>query len=347
MDAESLRRDVIRYGSFTAVAKAYGIPASTVRSRANLWGVTSPHPRADATREAIKLDGDASLPSILPARTDKPLRKVPRATRSTTKPQLIAMVADQHCPHQDKGLESCWLQWVSHNQPNRIVGLGDILNLSKPSRHRANLHDRFEDTPMSNLQAAHDWWRSTLEAAPKATADQLPGNHDLRMQIATRERLPELYDVKRPDEEHPWWDLEYLMGLDKLGVTYHRPMGEYHSVELFITENFGVTHGAKAGPHGGAPKDAAKREHSSATGHAHKASLTVTVRYRDGRAIQHVHVSVPTMAQRDLGYTDLPDTHQGFATLTHHKDGTWNAELAIYDDHRKQLWWRDQTYTAG
>jgi hypothetical protein len=320
-------------------------------ARPNSWQALAPESEI-VTLHQLKVEAKRILPDDvwIPARTDAPLRKPPRARRATkNSPVLVALAGDQHCPHQDEGLEACWLEWCRANQPDEIVGMGDLLNLSKPhSKHRPNLHDRHNDTPAACFQSGHDWWRRTLAASgTKTHASQVAGNHDLRAQISCLEKLPDLYDVKRPGEQHPWWDLEYMLGLDKLGVKYHRPEGEYHSVEVFLADSFSVAHGAKAGPHGGAPRDAAKHEGSRAVGHAHKASITVVVRYRNGSAIQHVHVSVPTMARRDLGYSDTPDSHQGFATLTKHADGTWNAELALYDDRRQQLWWRDQTYTAN
>jgi hypothetical protein len=313
------------------------------------WQALAPEGEIVVLRQTIcHLRRRVPLDVVMPARTDAPLKRtrIPRRIQSATKPILVALPSDQHCPHDDKGLRACWLAWLERNQPERIIGLGDILNLSKPSRHRANLGAKHNDTAAENYQAGHDWWRETIDAAPGASCEQLCGNHDVRASIATLERLPELYDVRRPGEEHPWHDLEYMLGLDKLGVKYHRPEGEYHSVEVFVTENFSVGHGAKAGPYGGAPRDASKHEGSRAVGHSHKASIVVVVRYRNGRAIQHVHMSVPTMARRDLGYADTPDSHQGFSTLTIQPDGTWNVELALYDDHRQQLWWRDQMYRA-
>jgi len=47
---DALRDAVERLGSFAAVAREAGIPKSTVQSRADAWGVKSPHPRAKAER---------------------------------------------------------------------------------------------------------------------------------------------------------------------------------------------------------------------------------------------------------------------------------------------------------
>lgn len=284
----------------------------------------------------------------IPARTDAPLRMPPRARRATRKPVLVALASDQHCPHQDEALEACWLEWLSVNKPQRILGMGDLTNQSKPhKKHRANLHARHNDTPSECFQAGEDWWRRTLAAAGEdVEAAQLPGNHDLRHQIATLESLPDLYDVKRPGEQYPWWDLEYMLGLDKLGVTYHRPDGEYHAAEVHIAPGLSVTHGSSAGPIGGAVKEMPRHEGSRAVGHDHKQSITHVVRYRDGEPRLHVAVSVGTMARRDLGYQPNPDTEQGFATVTVHPDGYWNIELARFDARRGRLVWRDQMYTA-
>lgn len=291
------------------------------------------------------------LDLVIPARESgyqrKPLR--PRKA-SKRKPLLIALPSDQHCPHEDPGLDECWQYWVAEHAPDRIVGLGDLTNYAKPSRHRPNMHERHNDGANECGQAGYNWWRRTIDAHPRPDAlecGQLPGNHDLRPGITCLEKTPDLYDVRRPGEEHPWWDFAYLAGLDKLGVTYHRPEGEYHAAKVFVAPGLMVTHGTHSGPLGGAPKAASKHEKSRAQGHDHKQAVTYVVRYDDeDRAHQSVHVSVGTMARRDLGYTPDPDTQQGFATVVLHEDGYWNVELARYDDQRRRLVWRDSIYTA-
>ena len=286
-------------------------------------------------------------PPVMPARDLGVIRK-PRKRKQGKKPIVIALPSDTHAPHADPGLEQCWLDWCAEVKPERIVHLGDLMNLSKPSRHRQNLAAVHNDTPDECVQAGFNWWRDTLAAAgDQCIGEQIPGNHDLRVQIACMERMPECYDLKRPGEEHPWWDLEYMVGLGELGVTYHRPEGEYHSVEVQIAEGLGVWHGAKSGPHGGALKDAGRQEGSRAQGHSHKQALTYVVRYRDGEPHLHVQVDVGTMCRRDLGYQPTPDTQQGFATVVVFPDGYWNIELARYDDRRKRLVWRDQMYSAA
>lgn len=285
---------------------------------------------------------------VIPARESEYQRTVQRAKRTSDRPIVVALAGDQHAPHTDAGLHECWLAWLEANQPDRIIGLGDLGNYSKPSRHRANLASRFNDTPGECGQGGYDWWRDTLTAAGDGVeADQLLGNHDQRLQVAALEKLPDAYDVRRPGEEHPWWDCEYLYGLDQLAVTLHRPDGEYHHCEVEVAQGFTVTHGTTHGPTGGAHKAIQRHEGSRAIGHDHKQALTHVVRYRDGEAHVHVAVSVGTMARRDLGYTPDPDVQQGFGTLTVWPDGLWNVELARYDDRRKTLFWRDQRYTAG
>jgi hypothetical protein len=288
-----------------------------------------------------------SASGLIPARPEVFAAPQRRAQRTESeRSQLIALVSDQHCPHHDEQLDACWLAWLAENQPDRIVGLGDLVNASKPSRHRPNLHAAFNDTLNECYQAAHDWWRRSLDAAGWCEADQLPGNHDLRLQIATLERLPDAYELRRPGEEHPWWDLEFMLGLDQLGVRVHRAVGEYHAASLRLARGLVVTHGTHAGPVGGAVKAAARHEGSRAQGHDHKQAITYVVRYRDGDAVQHVNVSVGMMARRDLGYVADPDAQQGFATLVIHSDGYWNVELARFDQARGRLVWRDQVFDA-
>ena len=300
--------------------------------------------RLTLKRRAQPLDLDITLPArIEPATRRRPRKRKPTAQR----PLLIALAADQHCPRQDPQLEAHWLEWCADHKPDRIIGMGDLIDLSQPSRHRKNLDDRFENTPNECFAEGNRWWRDTLDAAgSQCQGEQLPGNHDLRVQIAARDRLPDCYDLKRPGEQHPWWDLAYLLGLDALGVTYHRPRGEYYDVEVPIARGLSASHGTKSGPYGGAAKDAIKHEGSRATGHAHKASITYITRYRDGEPHTHVNISVPAMCEIEQGYVKDAEVHQGWATIAVHQSGQWHAELARYCPRRKLTTWRDVLYAG-
>lgn len=290
-----------------------------------------------------RIPAETVIPYRPTGKTYKPGRK---RSPSRGAPLLVALPSDQHCPHEDLALDSCWLQWLAVNQPGKIVGVGDLMNLSKPSRHRQNLGMKFNDDPQVCVDSGGDWWERVRSVCPDAECEQIPGNHDLRVQIATLERTPELYGLRRRGEDHPWYDLEYMLGLDHMGVRYHRPEGEYHSVSIEVAPNVMVAHGVKNGPYGGAPREAEKHENNRATGHGHKASITIKVRYRNGTAYQYMHLALPAMCVRDLGYQDDADTHQGFGALVVHDNGSVNLELATFDERTGTLVWRDQIYEA-
>lgn len=287
---------------------------------------------------------------IAPARTDAPLRKQQRARKpSKDKPLLIALPSDQHAPHHDLGLHSCWLAWNEMNRPDKRVGMGDLAQYSKPSRWSGPLNPDWAESAAESGQAGHDWWRDTINAWDGAQDEQIPGNHDLRPSIYCEQYYPDAFNIKRPGEEHPWHDMEYLQGLDQLGVKYHRPTrsGEYWVSKVEVAPGLWVHHGVKAGKHGGAMKDIDRHETSRAQGHDHKQAITYVVRFRGDEPHQHLALSVGTMSRRDKAHNQDADINLGFATLVLHKNGYWNVELARYDDRRGVLTWRDQMIEAA
>jgi hypothetical protein len=150
----------------------------------------------------------------------------------------------------------------------------------------------------------------------------------------------------RAESDLPMHDLGYLLRYDELDIELIRPGGEYHSTNIEIAPGLYASHGVKCGKHGGAIKAIAMHNDSFAQGHAHKDMIQSQVRYERGRAKVIWSIQVPAMSVRDLGYTDDPDTAQGFVTITQHANGMWQPEMATYHEDSQTLLWRDEIYTA-
>lgn len=76
--AEGLQREVDRLGSFAAVARAHGVPVTTIKSRAARLGVASGHARAESTPAGVVAGDGDTITSTLP---EHPKRESARTER--------------------------------------------------------------------------------------------------------------------------------------------------------------------------------------------------------------------------------------------------------------------------
>lgn len=294
----------------------------------------------------IRVTRVEALVHVMPATPPDPASVFrPRRRRAHSVPKTAVLMSDQHCPHRDDALHYAACELIHELQPDEIHNLGDGMDLSKPSRHRTA--PEFQSTPNQCIVSYHATLRDQREAAPNARITAQPGNHDVRVDLAVQERLPELVDLRNAKGE-PAFGLPQLLLLDDLAVEWIDPGGDYHGASIQIVPgDYGLTgkHGTKAGKHGGAVKAIERRAASFVQGHDHKQGVFTIVRY-DNDGIPRVlrTISLGAMCRRDLGYMDDPDTAQGFATVTWWPDGIWHVDLATWDHANQVLTWRDKRY---
>lgn len=294
----------------------------------------------------ITIESRYPADTILPARTDgwkPPKRGAPLATAGT---RVITVSTDWHEPYSDEGLFDCYLQVLEELEPDEDWDLGDLVDYPQPSRHR--MTRGYEATPQECVDARYRHDAGRVAAAPNAVHKRLYGNHDVRVDIAVTEKVgAHVARLARAGDDLPVLDLGFLLRYDELGIEVLRPDGDYHSVVAKIVEGLNVSHGTKSGPFGGAVKRMVRRIASMLTGHDHKQVVKQHTAYdEDDNAHLTISASVGCGCRRDLArsYAEDADAHLGFAVVTDHGKGSFNVELARYDDTKQELYFRGKLY---
>lgn len=284
--------------------------------------------------------------TILPARTEgwKPPRRGPR--NAVAGARVITVSTDWHEPYSDAGLFDCYLQVLAELKPDEDWDLGDLVDYPQPSRHR--MTKGFEATPQECVDARYRHDAERVAASPRTVHRRLYGNHDVRVDVAVTEKVGKhVARLARAGDEIPVLDLGHLLRYDELGIEVLRPEGDYHSVVAKIVEGLNVAHGTKSGNFGGAVKRIVRRVASMLQGHDHKQLLKQVTAYDENdQAVLTIAASIGCGCQRALArsYAEDADAHLGFAVVTDHGGGSFNVELARYDDTKRELYFRGKVY---
>lgn len=332
------------------LAKFHGIDPElniVVKRQAKRWNQAIGDGQV-AEMNGLTLTFEARYPAdtILPARAEgwKPPKR--GARRATAGARVITVSTDWHEPYSDAGLFDCYLQVIAELKPDEDWDLGDLVDYPQPSRHR--MTKGFEATPQECVDARYRHDAERVAAAPNAIHRRLYGNHDVRVDIAVTEKVSKhVARLARAGDEIPVLDLAHLLRYDELGIEVLRPDGDYHSVVAKIVEGLNVAHGTKSGPFGGAVKRIVRRVASMLTGHDHKQLLKQhTVYDEDDNVVVTIAASIGCGCQRALArsYAEDADAHLGFAVVTDHGNGSFNVELARYDDTKRELYFRGKVY---
>lgn len=302
------------------------------------------------------------LHQIVAARTNG-WRPPKKADRLKSVPRLVVIAGDQQAPFYDRGLHSCFLQFLGENRPHEGVSLGDSVDYPEPSRHPLD-PDNTASINECN-QSGYDMYRGYVNASPDTAWIKLPGNHDERIRnlILGKPSMHPLYGVKRAQppetaEEPSVLNIDFLLRLDELGIKYIDPHGKYDLAEHTLSEKLAVRHGwiARQGSGASALETLKHTGYSIIIGHTHRQSMVLKTFY-DINDYPKTLTAVETgcMCRLDTevdkedgriwpNYSPLPDWQQGFATATIWPDGKFRLDLATYVN--GILMWRDQRYTA-
>lgn len=186
---------------------------------------------------------------------------------------LTAVIPDCHVPFEDKGKVAFVLDWLTKHKADRIVLLGDVLELHALSTHRKD--PRWEDQLYKELDAGRKFFEALRKAAPRSEITYIEGNHERRLRTYVQGRAPamRLLGISIPD---------YLK-LDGFGVKWHDndrkgvrvPVGQgqvaycYHGDQAKRSSKF---------PGGVAWGMAERLCHNVIIGHTHQAALMAGVR---------------------------------------------------------------------
>jgi len=141
--------------------------------------------------------------------------------------------------HDRKALDVA-LQITEHMNPEKIIFLGDVLDLPDWTDKFLKSPEFFWSTQSAVIEAV--WWLTQFKfVAPNAEIHFLFGNHENRMNTGIISNLKAAYNLKPADELDlpPALSIERLLCLDKLGIKY---VNTYPG-EVWINDNIRCIHG--------------------------------------------------------------------------------------------------------
>lgn len=171
-------------------------------------------------------------------------------------------------PFHDRRALDLVVQMADVIKPDRIDLLGDLIDLPEWST-RFLKHPEFYWTTQPAVYELHHWLALIRQTNPFTPIQIFQGNHEKRMPDATMTHLTAAYDLKPADGDLPVLSLEFLLGLEGLGIEW---LGGYPNNIDWLGNGVIICHGNKVRS---LPGDTAKAvaQGSNVTvvyGHAHK-----------------------------------------------------------------------------
>lgn len=264
-------------------------------------------------------------------------------------------------PMHDEQAMDVALGVIAAVRPNRIVNVGDYLDLAEASSRFAVLPE-FVGVTQHALDRGHRFLAEQIAAAgPELEGvDLLEGNHDDRLSklIVTNARAAlRLRQAGEPPESWPVISIPHLLNLDRLGVTY---TGAYPAGRVKLADAHGrqaplyALHGEKLDM----AKQAKAARQSTIQGHSHHVAVHSETYEVDGEPVEVEAWSIGCLARTDGAVPSTKggvDAHgrpwvrheswqQAVAVVTETDDG-WDVEPVRIRDGRAMF--RGRLITAG
>lgn len=172
--------------------------------------------------------------------------------------QIIPIVSDLQSPYTDPRAFSAAATWIADLQPEKVGCVGDVLDAPQISRWTRGRAGEFAGDLASDRDAAVQNLRDLR------VTDLSRSNHDDRLEKYVREHAPGLAGL-------PELSLEKFLGLDDLGISFHRQPYE-------IAPGWDIMHGDEGNiskiPGYTALNLARRTGRNVVCGHTHRAGLT-------------------------------------------------------------------------
>lgn len=165
---------------------------------------------------------------------------------------------DPHLPFHNRTLLSKALDVIDEYKPALVVLGGDIMELSKVSRHGKD--PRTADSLPEALAETKKLLKDIRERAPESRIIYKEGNHDIRLQAYIAQNAPELALL-------PELELSNLLGLDDMDIEFHG-----YRTHL-VVDGLCIRHGSRNGGESGYAAHAERRAAgglSGMSGHVHR-----------------------------------------------------------------------------
>jgi len=179
------------------------------------------------------------------------------------------VIPDIHVPFHHRRSIAKLQDFIKRKKPERIVFLGDVLDLHAVSTHRRD--PRWEDNLDKEIRAGRRLLEQIRKLAPKADIDYIEGNHEDRWNRYCQGRTPALRLLGFT------WDA--ALGLADLGISVRRkpfsiPCGQGKKVVLLHGHE---VKGHSKFPAGHALNIAKKMGKNVHIGHTHRMGLVSSV----------------------------------------------------------------------
>ena len=221
---------------------------------------------------------------------------------------------------------------VKEIRPNRIILLGDMLDLPDWSTHFMRSPEFYFTT-----QPSLDWLSSWISELRPYCNEMvyIEGNHEKRMIDSIVQNTIQAYGIKPANEPDvpPILSVPYMLGLHKMGVEY---VGNYPHGEFYINDNLVCIHGNKVGPKSGQSimKMLDSPRISVIQGHVHRLEMGHKTVWTHGQPKIYQAISLGTLARIDgivPGGGTRYNWQQGFGIVEYDKERFQVDSIGIYD----------------
>ena len=221
---------------------------------------------------------------------------------------------------------------IKEIKPNRIIMLGDMLDLPDWSTHFVRSPEFYFTT-----QPSLDWLASWIKELRPYCKEMvyIEGNHEKRMIDSIVQNTIQAYGIKPANEPDvpPIVSVPYMLGLHKIGVEY---IGNYPHGEFYINDNLVCIHGNKVGPKSGQSimKMLDSPRISVIQGHVHRLEMGHKTVWSHGQPKIYQAVSLGTLARIDgivPGGGTRYNWQQGFGIVEYDNDRFQIDSVGIYD----------------
>lgn len=292
-----------------------------------------------------------------------PLRAVPRASNTNLKRALI--VPDQQYgysrdlrtgklnPFHDRLAIDITLQMARVLKPDRVIFLGDALDLPEFSDKFVRSPDFYFTTQPAVYELAYDFGRMRQVVGPDVPMDWILGNHEDRLPRAVFTNLIASSMLKPADEpvESPnLISMERLIGTEALGITVHGP---YPNGEVWLNPNLVCMHGdiCRSGEGATARALLSHARASVIYGHLHRIELLHTTHHGPRGAHRYLACCPGTVARIDGAVpaaTKRLNWQQGLAVVEYEvgdpESGSGLFHVEVVPIHEGKAIWRGNIF---
>jgi len=194
----------------------------------------------------------------------------------------------------------CWdlvLQLSKKYQPDKIVFLGDMIDLNEWSDHFIKKPEFYFTTQPAIMELT--WWFSQMRMANKnAEIVYLEGNHELRLKRAIYTNMVASYNIRPVGAERPALSIPNLLSLDSMNISY---IEDYPAAEYWINDNLCTRHGELARGGSGKTIDAILKEcrSSEIIGHIHRQEMASKTAHSRNKIVTYTVCCPGTISRID------------------------------------------------